>query len=168
MLDGAEASPHVSNWRQLLSSWDDKQHYACHFGLKLKRGWLVAVRLINVASIAAGPPRRTLPFAATGTPFQPLGPNRVARAPRINMACYLTKGSKGAAHKACAQMCAKKGVPIGVLTDGGDVYLLLDDHNNPDPYDAAKKLAGEHAEISGKKFSKQGVASIVVSGAKGL
>lgn len=86
----------------------------------------------------------------------------------IDMACYMARGSKGAAHKACAQMCAKKGVPIGVLTDGGEVYLLLDDHNNPDPYDAAKKLAGEHAEISGKKFSKQGVASIVVSGAKGL
>ena len=65
-------------------------------------------------------------------------------------------------------MCAKKGVPIGVLTDAGEVYLLLDDHNNSDPYDAAKKLAGERAEISGAKFSKQGVASIVVSGVKGL
>jgi len=86
----------------------------------------------------------------------------------LDMACYMAKGSKGASHKACAQMCAKKGVPIGVLTDGGDVYLLLDDHNNPDPYDAAKKLAGERAEITGKKYSKQGVASIVVSGAKGL
>lgn len=86
----------------------------------------------------------------------------------IDMACYMAKGSKGAAHKACAQMCAKKGVPIGVLTEGGEVYLLLDDHNNPDPYDAAKKLAGDRAEISGKKFSKQGVASIVVNGAKGL
>lgn len=85
----------------------------------------------------------------------------------VDMACYMAKGSKGAAHKACAQMCAKKGVPIGVLTDVGEVYLLLDDHNNPDPYDAAKKLAGERAEITGKKYSKQGVASIVVSGAKG-
>lgn len=86
----------------------------------------------------------------------------------IDMACYMAKGSKGAAHKACAQMCAKKGVPIGILTDAGDVYLLLDDHNNSDPYDAAKKLAGDRAEITGKKYSKQGVASIVVSGAKGL
>ena len=86
----------------------------------------------------------------------------------IDMACYMAKGSKGPSHKACAVMCAKKGVPIGVLTDGGEVYLLLDDHNNTDPYDAAKKLAGERAEISGKKFNKQGVASIVVSGAKGL
>ena len=86
----------------------------------------------------------------------------------IDMACYTAKGSKGPGHKACAQMCAKKGVPIGVLTDAGEVYLLLDDHNNSDPYEAAKKLAGERAEITGKKYTKQGVASIVVSGAKGL
>jgi hypothetical protein len=86
----------------------------------------------------------------------------------IDMACYMAKGSRGASHKACAQMCAKKGVPIGVLTDGGEVYLLLDDHNNPDPYDSAKKLAGERAEVSGKKFSKQGVNSIVVGAIKGL
>ena len=86
----------------------------------------------------------------------------------LDMACYMAKGSKGPAHKACAQMCAKKGVPIGVLTDSGEVYLLLDDHNDSDPYEAAKKLAGERAEISGKKYSKQGVASIVVNAAKGL
>lgn len=86
----------------------------------------------------------------------------------IDLACYMSKGSRGPSHKACAQMCAKKGVPIGVLTDAGEVYLLLDDHNNPDPYDSAKKLAGERAEVSGKKFSKQGVNSIVVAGIKGL
>lgn len=86
----------------------------------------------------------------------------------VDMACYMAKGSKGAAHKSCAQMCAKKGVPLGVLTDSGELYLLLDDHNEPDAYDAAKKLAGERAEISGKKFNKQGISSIVVSSAKGL
>lgn len=86
----------------------------------------------------------------------------------VDMACYMSKGSRGTAHKACAQLCAKKGVPIGVLTDAGEVFLLLDDHNNSDPYDAAKKLAGERAEVSGKKFSKQGVASIVVGAVKGL
>jgi len=86
----------------------------------------------------------------------------------IDMACYMAKGLKGPSHKACAQLCAKKGVPIGILTDGGDVYLLLDDHNNSDPYDAAKKLAGERAEVSGKKYNKQGVASIVVNAVKGL
>jgi hypothetical protein len=86
----------------------------------------------------------------------------------VDMSCYLSKGLKGSQHKACAQLCAKKGVPIGLLTDSGDVYLLIDDHNNPDPYEALKKLAGDKAEVKGKKFSKGGVASILVVESKGL
>src|ERR1044071_7003150 len=69
----------------------------------------------------------------------------------IDLACYMAKGSKGPSHKACAQMCAKRGVPVGVLTDGGEVFLLLDDHNNPEAYESARKLAGERAEVSGKR-----------------
>jgi hypothetical protein len=84
----------------------------------------------------------------------------------VDMACYMSKGSRGSAHKSCAQLCAKRGVPIGVLTEAGDVYLLLDDHNNPDPYETAKKLAGSNAEVNGKKFSKPGVTGIVVSNVK--
>ena len=55
-----------------------------------------------------------------------------------------------------------------MLTDNGELYLLLDDHNNEDPYEAVKKLAGERAEVTGKKIVKQGVAAIVVGAAKGL
>jgi hypothetical protein len=86
----------------------------------------------------------------------------------VDMSCYMAKGSRGAAHKSCAQMCAKKGVPLGLLTDSGELYVLLDDHDNAAAYDSVKKLAGERAEVTGKKFVKQGVASIVVGGAKGL
>ena len=86
----------------------------------------------------------------------------------VDLACYMAKGAHGPAHKSCAQMCAKRGAPIGVLTDAGDLYLLVDDHNNPDPYESAKKLAGEQVEVNGKKFSKQGIASIVVGSVKSL
>ncbi|MBI4518931.1 MAG: hypothetical protein HY699_24330 [Deltaproteobacteria bacterium] len=86
----------------------------------------------------------------------------------LDLACYLAKDKKGAEHKSCAAMCAKAGLPIGVLTDGGDLYLLIDDHDNNEPYDAAKKLAGSRAEIQGKKFVKHGMASILVTGAKAL
>jgi hypothetical protein len=85
----------------------------------------------------------------------------------VDLACYLAKGLKGKRHKACAELCAKKGLPIGVLTDAGDVYLLIEDHDDPGPYEAAKGLAGEQAEVSGKKFIKGGVQSIQVGGAKG-
>ncbi|MFI5396102.1 MAG: hypothetical protein ACHQ9S_11260 [Candidatus Binatia bacterium] len=86
----------------------------------------------------------------------------------VDMACYLPKGSHGPAHKSCAQMCAKRGAPIGVLTDAGELYLLVDDHNNPDPFEAAKKLAGDRAEVHGTKVSKPGVSGLVVEAVKGL
>jgi hypothetical protein len=86
----------------------------------------------------------------------------------LDMACYMAKDKKGPEHKSCALLCAKGGVPIGILTDAGDVYLLIDDHDNSDPYEAAKKLAGSRAEIGGKKFVKQGVAAILVTSTKAL
>ena len=86
----------------------------------------------------------------------------------VDMACYLPKGARGPEHKSCAQMCAKRGAPIAVLTDAGDLYLLVDDHNAPEPYEAAKKLAGDRAEIKGNKFARQGIPGIVVEAAKGL
>jgi len=85
----------------------------------------------------------------------------------VDLACYLSKGSKGKRHKTCAELCAKKGLPLGVLTETGDVYLLIEDHDNPGPYDAVKGMAGDNAEVSGKKFTKGGVQSILVSSAKG-
>lgn len=84
----------------------------------------------------------------------------------VDLACYLSKGSKGKRHKQCAILCAKKGLPIGVLTDAGDVYLLIEDHDDPAPYEAAKELAGERATVSGKKFSKGGVQSVLVAETK--
>ncbi len=86
----------------------------------------------------------------------------------VDLECYIAKGSHGAEHKMCAQMCAKNGAPIGVLTDSGSLFLLLGDHNNSDPYETAKKLAGARAEVSGKKFTNQGIPSIVVGSVKGL
>jgi hypothetical protein len=84
----------------------------------------------------------------------------------VDLSCYLSKGSKGKRHKACAELCAKKGLPLGVLSDSGDVYLLLEDHDSPDGYEDAKKLAGEKAEVSGKKFTSGGVQSILVGTTK--
>ena len=86
----------------------------------------------------------------------------------LDMSCYMAKGAKGPEHRACAQTCVQKGAPIGILTGAGDVYLLVDDHDNPDAYEAAKKLAGDQAEITGKKFSRGGATAIVGGKSKGL
>jgi hypothetical protein len=84
----------------------------------------------------------------------------------VDLSCYLHKGSKGASHRACAKMCAKKGLPIGLLSESGEVFLLIEDHDDPDPYDDLKKMAGYDAEVSGKKYSRGGMTSIMVKEAK--
>jgi hypothetical protein len=117
---------------------------------------------------------RALPLAILAVAFLTL--SRPARAQEevtvkgeiLDMTCYLSKGSKGDRHKTCAKMCAKKGLPIGVLTDEGKVFLLIEDHDDPDPYEAVKDLAGGQAEITGKRYSKDGIESIMVGGSKGL
>jgi hypothetical protein len=75
----------------------------------------------------------------------------------------MAKGSKGPAHKPCAQMCAKKGLPIGVLTDNQGVFLLLAEDRDSAAYEAAKNLAGERVEVTGKKFTEEGIVGIAVS-----
>jgi len=86
----------------------------------------------------------------------------------VDLACYLPRGEKGRgpAHEECAQMCAQGGAPLGVLDDAGHVLLLLEDHEKPAPYKDAKKLAGGHAEITGKKVDRGGLPGLVVSSAK--
>jgi hypothetical protein len=110
----------------------------------------------------------TLAVVASAAPLARAQEDVTVKGEIVDLACYLAKGKKGADHKSCAQMCAKGGVPMGVLTESDELYLLIDDHANPKPYEAAKKLAGTNAEISGKKFIKNGMNSIVVTAASGL
>lgn len=85
----------------------------------------------------------------------------------VDLACYMSKGSKGPSHRVCAQKCAERGIPIGVLTDDGKLFLLLEDHSDEEPYEDAKELAGYRAEVKGKKFSKPGIDGILVGEIEG-
>jgi hypothetical protein len=88
----------------------------------------------------------------------------------VDLACYVPRGDKGRGpgHEECAEMCAKGGAPLGILGDDGNVILLVEDHAKPSPYGQVKKLAGKQAEVEGKKFTRGGVAVLVVSSATGL
>lgn len=85
----------------------------------------------------------------------------------VDLSCYLAHNLKGRSHKTCAEQCAKRGLPIGVVDENGDAYLLMEDHNNAEPYDQAKGLAGTQAEVKGKKFSKGGINGLLVGEVKG-
>lgn len=86
----------------------------------------------------------------------------------VDMSCYMHDPAtgKGKAHKKCAETCLKKGLPIGVLTDDGQVYLIVEDHDNPKPYAQLKEKATEKVTVEGEKKSHSGVQALVVQGVK--
>lgn len=77
----------------------------------------------------------------------------------IDSACYIAKGAKGEGHKACAEKCADKGIPLALLEDGTDqvIWLLSSDHSSANaqlkPYASQKvKITGELSERGGEKL----------------
>jgi hypothetical protein len=49
----------------------------------------------------------------------------------IDVSCYLQVGKHGDKHRDCGQKCARAGQPVGLLTEDGSVYLLIDEEHDP-------------------------------------
>jgi hypothetical protein len=86
----------------------------------------------------------------------------------VDLACYIPHPAtgKGAAHRKCADTCLKKGLPIGIVTDDKQVYLMLEDHENPKPYASLKDKAAETVTVEGQKVTQGGVQGFVVGAVK--
>lgn len=84
----------------------------------------------------------------------------------LDMKCYMASGAHGDGHKECAATCINSGSPMGILTDDGKVYLLIADSKDSDPYNAAKKFAGEKVTLTGTISEKNGVQAIIVTDVK--
>lgn len=84
----------------------------------------------------------------------------------VDMACYSAHEGKGAKHAACAKECVLGGAPIGLLTEDGKVYLLLENHSKPKlkkPYKEARGKVTETVTIMGDRYDRGGVPAIVVN-----
>ncbi|MBI2119924.1 MAG: hypothetical protein HYT97_09925 [Elusimicrobia bacterium] len=80
----------------------------------------------------------------------------------LDMACYMAHEGKGAKHKKCAEQCIKGGAPLGLLTKESQVYLLVEDHNAPNPYNQIKTWAAEQVMVKGQVEARGGVQAIIV------
>ncbi len=84
----------------------------------------------------------------------------------VDMGCYLGHGARGAEHQSCALKCVRGGMPMGLLTDDGTLYLLTMSHTDADPFNAAKELAAETVVVTGPKSERNGIQSIEVEAVK--
>ena len=84
----------------------------------------------------------------------------------LDMKCYMNSGAHGMDHRECATTCIDEGAPMGILTDDGKVYLLVQESKNADPYAEAKKYAGEQVTLTGTVSQKGGLQALIVTDIK--
>ena len=83
----------------------------------------------------------------------------------LDAGCYLGHGAMGEKHKECALKCAANGMPL-MLMVGDKAVLLTMDHDNADPYNSLKTMAGSVVEVTGTMSTRGGVSGINVTGVK--
>ncbi|MFN4179764.1 MAG: heavy metal-binding domain-containing protein [Armatimonadota bacterium] len=86
----------------------------------------------------------------------------------VCLTCYITHGSKGAAHAKCATACINKGLPMGVLTKDGKLLVALEDHANANAYQQLKKFVAKTVTVTGVVISRSGVTGIAVQKVSGV
>ncbi len=84
----------------------------------------------------------------------------------VDMGCYLAHEARGEKHKSCAIKCISGGMPMGLLTADGKLYLLTMSHDSSDPFDQAKALAGSMVELTGPIMERNGVKALEVTAVK--
>jgi hypothetical protein len=115
---------------------------------------LVALTLVAANALAAG--QQAKAAAKTMT----------LKGEIVDLGCYLGHGARGADHKACATKCIANGMPLGLLTADGKLYLLTMNHDNSDPYNKCKDLAAETVVVSGSVMQRNGLMAVDVADVK--
>ena len=78
----------------------------------------------------------------------------------VDTGCYLGEGERGEGHLECATQCIQQGMPMGLLTKQGKLYLVTMNHDNPDAYNKLKKMAGKMVTVTGVIMTRQGMKGI--------
>jgi len=81
----------------------------------------------------------------------------------VDTGCYLGHSARGAKHVDCATKCIAQGMPMGLLTSNGTLYLLTMNHDNADPYNQLKEMAGKTVSVTGLVMTRGGMKGIDVA-----
>ena len=81
----------------------------------------------------------------------------------VDMGCWLGHAAKGEKHISCATKYLAQGMPMGLLTSNGTLYLVTLDHDNADPYNNMKTMAGKQVTVTGELLNRSGMKAIEAS-----
>lgn len=81
----------------------------------------------------------------------------------VDLSCKIVNGAGGADHTMCAQVCADKGQPLGLLTSDGKFYVPVNAGMGADGENARlKPFAEQTVKVSGKLIKRAGVNAVVI------
>lgn len=78
----------------------------------------------------------------------------------VDLHCHSSRGASGEKHAGCAEACISRGVPAGLVTTDGVIYLLLDEKMTSVKDRIAGKVgkavtvSGTVTEVGGMKIVK--------------
>ena len=88
----------------------------------------------------------------------------------LDFSCYLQVGKHGEKHRSCAQKCFTAGQPIGLLTEDGTMYMLMEEEHDPrrDGMTDFRKSAIDHTahimQVTGTVSKHGGFNALYVQG----
>ncbi len=88
----------------------------------------------------------------------------------VDYSCYLQLGKHGTKHRDCGQKCLRNGMPIGLVTQEGKLYLLMEEEHDQrrDGLTNFRQAAIEHMayvmEVSGTMSEVDGQRALYVRG----
>lgn len=84
----------------------------------------------------------------------------------VDLWCYLEGGDHGAEHKQCGVACAKAGNPIGLLTEKGDLYVMMGMKDHQPGREVLIDKMAETVTVEGTLVKKGGIQVVYVSSVK--
>src|SRR5947199_9773539 len=89
-----------------------------------------------------------LPLAAQGHAMT-AGDEMTITGQVVALYCNTTNGASGAGHKACAQACAKAGVPLGILASDGTMYPPVSSKPGEPQHSKLMQFTASKVEVTG-------------------
>lgn len=77
----------------------------------------------------------------------------------VDLGCYLRQGGRGSVHLPCAQACLKLGRPAGLLTEEGEILLLIVEAGSVVDFPA---FAAQTCDVRGSRVHRAGMRGILV------